>query len=413
MFTNYIISFLVNFGVPEKISRPLANPIMVILLIFVSILLMKICKFLLLKWIRALIVKSRNKWDDILLVNNIPQRISLLIPPIIILSLQAYLIPPRNVHLINFITLICKIYITSVTVLVISSILASVKHIYDDIDSTGQAPVKSILQMIKLITFIIAAIVIISLLIKQSPWTLLKAMGAMAAIGMLVFKDPILGLVAGIQLSAQKMLRIGDWIEMPSYGANGNVIDVSLTTVKVQNFDKTVICVPTYALVSGSFQNWRGMEESGGRRIKRSILLDINSFKFLSNQEINELKKIELLKKYLDDKETEISKHNNKHKIAENPINGRNLTNVGTYRQYIKAFLANHSKIHSDMTFIVRQLQPTEKGLPLEIYVFTTDTDWVKYEEIQADIFDHLLTILPSFKLTVFQYPTALTSLIK
>lgn len=406
MLTENIASFLTKHGIPIKFATGITSILIVIIVILAGYLLMKIFRRYFIKWIELFISKSHNKWDDILIKNKIQNKISLLIPPALLYFLTDYIITTENSHLSYLVHLVCILYMVCIFMTIANSLLNSINEIYENIDVSGQAPIKSILQMIKIMIFIVTFIVVLSLMIKQSPWTLLKAMGALTAVTMLVFKDAILGLVAGIQLSAQKMLRKGDWIEMPKYGANGDVIDISLTTVKVQNFDKTIVSIPTYELVSNSFQNWRGMVDSGGRRIKRSITLDMNSFGFLDKKDLLKLKKVELLKDYIVNKEKEINVHNNKKKIDENIINGRRLTNIGTYRYYIKHYLLNHSKIHDKMTFIVRQLQPTDKGLPLEIYVFTNDTNWVNYEEIQADIFDHLLTVIPEFNLSLFQAPT-------
>ena len=406
MPTDYLIETLENIGVSALASKTIAGFIMLIFIILVGYLAMKICRKYILKWVKSFIDKSHNKWDDILLTYGMADKISSLIPVVLVYYLSGYVFSSDNYKLSYLIHLICIIYIIVLVLMIINALLDAIGYLYEKVDSTGHAPIKSVLQMLKILISIICVIVIISLLIQQSPWTLLKAMGAMTAVGMLVFKDPILGLVAGIQLSAQRMLRKGDWIEMPKFGANGDVIDVSLTTVKVQNFDKTVVSIPAYALVSNSFQNWRGMENSGGRRIKRSINLDINSFKFLKREDLEKLRKIESLTDYVNKKEKDILDHNNKHKTDENLINGRRLTNIGTYRYYVKQYLRNHSKIHNNMTFIVRQLQSTEMGLPLEVYVFTNDTNWVNYEEIQADIFDHLLTVIPEFGLSIYQTPS-------
>ena len=235
----------------------------------------------------------------------------------------------------------------------------------------------------------------------------MTGLGAMAAVLILVFKDTILGFVASIQLSANKMVNVGDWISMPKYNADGTVIDISLNTVKVQNWDKTIATIPTYALVSESFNNWKGMEESGGRRIKRSINIDMKSVDFLNKDQIDKFRKYHVLKDYITSKEKEISDYNKSLKLDEDTItNGRKMTNLGTFRKYLENYLHNHPKIHQDMTFLVRHLQPTEKGLPIEIYVFSNDQAWANYESIQADIFDHILAIIPEFGLRVFQNPT-------
>lgn len=261
---------------------------------------------------------------------------------------------------------------------------------------------KTISQTIKLIFGILFLIQIISLLAGKSPVAILSGFGALSAILMLVFKDTILGFVAGLQLSTNKMVQIGDWIEMPKYGADGDVIDIGLNVVKVRNFDKTITTIPTYALVSDSFKNWRGMQESGGRRIKRSILIDINTIHFLSDAEKDKLRKSSLLAPYLDEKEKQISKHNQSFDMST-VINGRRLTNLGTFRAYLFTYLKNHKDIHQGMTVLVRQLSPNQYGLPLEIYCFTSTTDWGLYENIQSDIFDHIFSVLGEFGLRSYQ----------
>ena len=229
----------------------------------------------------------------------------------------------------------------------------------------------------------------------------------MAAVLMLVFKDTILGFVASIQLSANKMVVPGDWIEMPSHNADGDVLDISLNTVKVQNWDKTITTIPTYALVSESFRNWKGMEESGGRRIKRSVTIDMKSIKFCTPEMIKKFKKIQILHDYIEKKEKELNEHNKKYEIDNSVlVNGRRMTNIGVFRAYIVSYLHNHPEINNEMTSMVRQLEPTDKGLPLQIYVFSSDKRWVYYEKIQSDIFDHILAVAPEFDLRVFQNPS-------
>jgi len=268
-------------------------------------------------------------------------------------------------------------------------------------------PLKGIIQSIKIIGFVVALLFATSILIGKSPILLLSGLGAMTAVIMLVFKDPILGLVAGIQLSANQMLSVGDWLDMPKYGADGDVIDISLTTVKVQNWDKTITTIPTYALISDSFKNWKGMQESGGRRIKRSVLIDANSIHFLTAEEQEQLRKAQLLEPYLAEKEQEISAYNKMSKLdLACRINGRRLTNVGCFRAYLERYLRNHRLIHQGMTLMVRQLAPTHEGISLEIYCFTSTVVWVAYEGIQSDIFDHIYAVLPEFGLRVSQAPT-------
>ncbi|MNJ40449.1 Miniconductance mechanosensitive channel YbdG [compost metagenome] len=253
----------------------------------------------------------------------------------------------------------------------------------------------------------IGGILVISNLIGQSPVILLSGIGALSAVTMLVFKDSILGLVAGIQLTSNDMLRVGDWIEMPKYEADGSITDISLNTVKIQNWDKTITTIPTYAMISDSFKNWRGMQISGGRRIKRSIYIDTSSISFCTPEMIQEFKKIHYLKDYITAKEQEIDEYNVRHEIDRTSlVNGRALTNIGVFRAYIQRYLENHPGVHKDMTLMVRQLAPQETGLPIEIYVFANSTEWAIYEGIQSDIFDHILAIAPSFELRLFQNPT-------
>jgi miniconductance mechanosensitive channel len=258
-----------------------------------------------------------------------------------------------------------------------------------------------------IIVYGIAIILILSILLGRSPKYLFTGLGALAAVLILVFKDTILGFVASIQLTANNMVRIGDWISMPKHNADGTVTEITLNTVKVQNWDKTISTIPTYALVSDSFGNWRGMEESGGRRIKRHINLDMQSVKFCTPEMLEEFNKITCLKDYINDRQVEISKYNESNKIDNSVIvNGRRMTNLGTFRRYLEFYLRNHPMIHDNMTFLIRHLQPTEKGIPLEIYVFSKDQRWANYESIQADIFDHILAVIPHFHLRVFQNPS-------
>lgn len=270
-----------------------------------------------------------------------------------------------------------------------------------------QFPLKGIVQSLKIIGAIAVVIFIVSVLIGQSPVILISGLGAMTAVLMLIFKDPILGLVAGIQLSANNMLSIGDWLEMPKYNADGAVIDIGLTTVKVRNWDNTVTTVPTYALISDSFKNWRAMSESGGRRIKRAIHIDVNSIKFISETQMQRLTKSRLLSQYILEKSREVEAYNrSRSEDLSSALNGRRLTNIGTFRAYLEVYLRNHPNIHRNMTMLVRQLAPGTTGVPIEIYAFTTTVAWAEYESIQSDLFDHIFAVVGEFDLRVFQEPT-------
>jgi miniconductance mechanosensitive channel len=289
----------------------------------------------------------------------------------------------------------------------ISALLNGCLDIYRKFAISKEIPIRSFVQVAKLILFVITAIILMSILLDKNPIYFLSGLGAITAVLMLIFKDAILGLVAGVQLAANRMVARGDWIEMPKYGADGNVVDIALTTVKVQNWDNTITTVPTYALISDSFKNWRGMQESGGRRIKRSLKIDINTVRFCDEAHLKELRKIDLLSDYLKEREAEIAKERSAHKgSGDHHINARALTNLGTFRAYVRAYVKNHPLIHQELTVLVRQLASTENGLPLEIYVFSKDKDWVAYEGLQADIFEHVFAILPAFKLRAFQRGT-------
>jgi len=300
-----------------------------------------------------------------------------------------------------------EIYMLVVALRVVDAALSSTNEIYQKFEVSTRIPILGYLQVVQIVVTVTVLVVAVSIVIDQSPWTLLGGLGAATAIILLIFKDTILGLVAGIQLVANDMVRLGDWIEMPKYGADGDVVEITLNTVKVRNWDKTITTIPTYSLISDSFKNWRGMSESGGRRIKRSLNIDVGSIKFCTTEMVEKFSKIQILKKYIQSKLDELNTHNREHGIDESVlVNGRRITNIGTFRAYLVAYLRAHPQIRQDMTFLVRQLQPTEKGLPLEVYVFSADQVWANYEDIQADIFDHIYAALPQFDLRPFQNPT-------
>ena len=300
-----------------------------------------------------------------------------------------------------------SLWILIFALLSLFSLLNTVEDFTRQSEKSKRLPLRGLFQSIKLVASIFALIFAISLLIGKSPVILLSGLGAMTAVMMLVFKDPILGLVAGIQLSANNMLSVGDWLEMPNYGADGDVIDINLTTVKVRNWDRTITTVPTYALISDSFKNWRGMTESGGRRIMRAIFIDTTSVHFLDAEEIARLRKAELLTDYIEKRLAEINDYNQAHHIdTSSPVNGRRLTNLGTFRAYLTNYLKANPNIHTELIQMVRQLASGPNGIPLEIYAFTNKTAWVEYEGIQADIFDHIFAVLPEFGLRIYQNPT-------
>lgn len=359
-------------------------------------------KRILLSAVKVFVKKSRTKWDDVLTERKVFDRLSHIAPALVIYYL-ANIFPTGQ----ETIERLAIVYIILVGVLVYDSFLNAVIDIYRTYEISKQKPIKGYIQVVKIVTYIFVIIFVISTLMDRSPLVLLSGLGAMTAILMLIFKDSILGLVAGIQLSFNDMVRIGDWIEMPQFGADGDVVDITLNTVMVQNWDKTISTIPAYAMISNSFKNWRGMSDSGGRRIKRSLYIDLNSIKFCTEEMIVRLKKIQYITDYIEKKKEELTQYNKGQNIDDSTfVNGRHMTNVGTFRAYIRAYLRNHPKIHKKMTFLVRQLKLTETGLPIEIYVFSNDQDWINYEGIQSDIFDHLLAVAPEFDLRLFQNPS-------
>lgn len=349
------------------------------------------------------IKNNKLKWDDTLVERKVLDRLILYIPAIIVFN--AAPIFGEGEFLVQRLAVT---YTLVATIFVVDAVLNAINDLYNTYAKNSKAkPIKGFIQVLKIVFGIIIFIVLIANLIGQSPVIILSSLGALTAIYSLIFKDAILGFVAGIQLSANDMVRIGDWIEMGKYGADGYVTDITLTTVKVQNWDKTITTIPTYALISDSFKNWRGMFETGGRRIKRSVFIDMTSIRFLTKEDIERLKKIHYLKDYIEAKEKEIEEYNKKHNInPEIKVNGRHLTNIGTFRAYITNYLKNHPQLNPTLLQIVRQLDPGPNGLPLEIYCFTADTRWVVYEGVQSDIFDHILAVASEFDLRIFQNPS-------
>jgi miniconductance mechanosensitive channel len=396
----HLKDWLINQGITENFAIILQSAIAVVVVLILAWLSDVISRKVLITIITKLVRKTKTHWDDILLERNVFNKLSHFAPAIII-NFSAGMIYHEPTE--QFIQHATHVYMIILTLVLIDSFFNATNDIYNTLPVSKNRPIKGYIQIVKIFFYSLGCISIIAIFINESPKQILTAMGAFAAVLILVFKDTILGFVASIQLSANKMVNIGDWISMPSKNADGTVIDISLNTVKVQNWDKTISTIPTYALVSESFNNWKGMEDSGGRRIKRHLNIDVKSIHFLDDDEIEMAQKVKLITNYIQDKKEEIKKANPENEI---PVNQKRLTNIGTFRKYIEAYLEDHPKIHNDMTFLVRQLQPSEKGLPIEIYVFSNDQEWANYEAIQSDIFDHILAIVPEFNLKIFQNPT-------
>ncbi|MFT5839950.1 MAG: miniconductance mechanosensitive channel [Flavobacteriales bacterium] len=352
--------------------------------------------------VRKLVSKSKNKFDDELYQHGFFKRIGHIVPAVVIYLLSQLLI--ENPALLAFLQKSAVIYVLISAVMALSALLNTVEDTYNASNLAKKAPITGFIQVAKLFVVIIAGLLIISNLMDKSPLLLLSGLGAVTAILLLLFRDTILGFVAGIQIAANRMVNTGDWIEMPKYDADGDVLQVGLTTVKVQNWDKTISTIPTYALISEPVKNWRGMTESGGRRIKRSLNIDIQSIRFCDQQMLDEFTKIRYIKRHIQTKLEKLQRFHSEQQIdTTDLVNSRRLTNIGTLRAYVRAYLENHPDINQDMTLMVRQRPPTEHGLPLEIYCFCADKDWVNFEGVQSDIFDHLLAILPAFKLRAYQ----------
>ncbi|MDZ7749720.1 MAG: mechanosensitive ion channel family protein [Halofilum sp. (in: g-proteobacteria)] len=347
-----------------------------------------------------------RSWRAVLFGHDIFTRLTLALQGVVVYTLARVLLDAGSA-LLPVIEVLSHLWIILFALLSVFSVLNALADMAQSMELASRPPLRGIFQGIKLVGAIIAVILAIALLIGKSPLILFSGLGAMTAILLLIFKDPILGLVAGIQLSANDMLRVGDWLEMPQYGADGDVIDISLTTVKVRNWDKTITSIPSYALISDSFKNWRNIENVGGRRIKRAIHIDATSVRFATDEDLERLRKAELVTGYIEDKVAEIETYNREHGIdPSSPVNGRRLTNLGIFRAYLVAYLGANEHINHELTYMVRQLAPGPEGIPLEVYGFANDTSWVPYEGIQSDIFDHVFAVIPEFGLRLHQGPT-------
>ena len=375
-------------------------------LLVVAYLANLITKRIILRVVRHLVKKTKTDWDDALVNRRVFTRLSHLAPALVI-SFAAPFVFEGNPELVTTAQRIADVYMLLAGLLAVNALLNAIGDVYQGFTVAQRVPITGYIQILKIILTVVVVILALSAGMDKSPLVFFTGLGALTAVILLIFKDTILGFVGGVQLVMNDMVRPGDWIEMPKYGADGDVMEITLNTVKVRNWDKTITTIPTYALISDSFKNWRGMSESGGRRIKRSVHIDVNSIKFCTSEMIERFSKIQILGSYVEQKLKELTDHNREKNIDETvAVNGRRMTNIGTFRAYLVAYLKAHPKIHQQMTFLVRQLQPTERGLQIEIYVFSNDQRWGPYEAIQADIFDHIFSALPEFDLRPFQNPT-------
>jgi len=401
-----ITRWLIAIGFEPQAASRTAGMSDFILVLISCVAFYYISKFIINRIFKRIAARTTSNWDDVLIEYKVFQRMAFLVPGILIYQ-------SISVTLDDFPGLIpaalkmTNLYIIVIFLLIINSFLNAVYAMYEKSEFALYHPIKGYIQIGKIVVFVVVFLLIISLLFNQSPLYMLTGLGAFSAVLLLIFKDPILGFVGGIQLSANDMVRQGDWISMPKFGADGTVLEISLTTVKVQNFDNTISTLPTYSLVSESFQNYRGMKDSGVRRMKRSISIDMSSVKFCTQEMLDKFRKITILQEYIDRTEAELENYNKENNIDNSIfVNGKRQTNIGVFRAYLEEYLAHHPLVDNKSDLLVRQLQPNSSGIPIEIYAFTLETGFIKYEKVQSDIFDHILAIVPEFDLRVFQSPT-------
>ena len=404
---NNIDKLLVSWGMNPQTADWLDQFIAFALVLILAFVADLICRKVLLRAIARLVAKTKATWDDILFNRNVMVYLSHMVAPVVIYLFIPIAFAQTDSVTLSFIRRLCFIYIIFAFLLFINSFLKAAYAVYSEKESMRDRPLKGLLQTLQVSLWSIGIIIVVAELLGKSPFSLLAGLGASAAILMLVFKDSIMGFVSGVQLSANDMLKVGDWITMPKYGADGIVFEVTLNTVKVRNFDNTITTIPPYLLVSDSFQNWRGMRESGGRRVKRSINIDMTSVRFCTPEMLEKYRKIQLLKDYIEQTEAVVEAYNKENGIDnEVLVNGRRQTNLGVFRAYLTAYLKSLPVVNTELNCMVRHLQPTDHGLPVELYFFSTIKDWIPYEGVQADVFDHVLAIIPEFDLRVFQSPS-------
>ncbi|WP_087722349.1 mechanosensitive ion channel family protein [Pandoraea sp. PE-S2T-3] len=375
------------------------------ILVAAALLVQAVATFVIVRVARMVVQRTANRWDDALLSHRVFQRAAHILPYLVIqfgIELVPDVPPKLAIVIANVALATTLLYAT----LAIAGMLNASQAVYATSEHARTRSIKGYVQLGKIALYVVAAIAIVATIIDRSPWLLLSGLGAMSAVLLLVFKDTIMSFVASVQLTSNDMLRVGDWIEMPQVGADGDVVDIALHTVKVQNWDKTITTIPTWRMISESFRNWRGMQQAGGRRIKRTLCIDAGSVGFLDESEIERLSKVHLLAPYLSEKQRTIAEANAALGNAAGVLaNTRRLTNIGTFRAYALAYLKSHPNIHENMTCMVRSLEPSATGIPVELYCFTNTIVWAEYERVQGDVFDHLLAILPEFGLRMYQNP--------
>lgn len=396
---NQINELITTLGFSEEIAGVISQVLLLIAILLVMFLLQYLTRSFIRKGLKKWLEKTETYWDDIFYKSEFFTRLGNILP-VVLLYFSANLIPDFS----DWIQRVALALIAFLSTWSLDASLSAINDIYDDYAIAKSKPIKGYIQVGKIILWLFGLILIISAIMRSSPLLLLGGLGAFSAVLLLVFRDTLLGLFASVQFVTNDMIRIGDWIEMPEYNADGEVFDISVHTVKVSNWDKTISTIPTYALMANSFKNWRGMEMSGGRRIKRALFIDLNSIRFCDQSLLGHLSKIKYIQDYITEKQQEIIQENLSHHADPSDIfAGHNITNLGAFRAYIFGYLKNHPKINNNMEILVRHLAPTDRGLPLEIYAFSRDKQWEVFEDNQAEIFDHLLAILPEFDLAAYQ----------
>ena len=401
----HINKFLIELGVPEGVAAWLDQAIGALILFILAYVIDIITRFIVNKVIGRIIRYTKADWDDKFLEYKVFRYLAHIIPGLIFLVLIPVAV--SDAIWITILERAVKVFMIANILRAIQAAMKALSDIYSQSKTYVNKPIKVIFQVISVIAIFVGIIAIVGIIIDKSFASLFVGLGASMTILMLIFKDSILGFVASWQLSSNDLVRIGDWITMPKYGADGDVEEISLYSIKVRNFDKTITTIPPYSLVSESFQNWRGMTESGGRRVKRSISINMHTIKFCTPEMLERFRKIQYLTKYVEQTEEIIQQYNEQHNIDNTTlVNGRRQTNIGVFRAYLESYLGNHPEINHNMTCMVRQLQPNEKGIQLELYFFVANTNWVFYENVQSNVFDHIMAIVPQFELEIYQYPT-------
>lgn len=401
-----LYDYLISANFSETSAKYLNMMALAIALFIIVLIIDFITRKILVQIFTKFASKSKTNFDDLLVTNKVPRNIAHIIPLLFLIELMPIVLTDFNYYE-NIAEKGLKTFSILLTLWIVRSTLNALKDYFKTLPKLKDKPIDSYIQVFMIFAWVIGIFSAIAILTGIAFINFITGLGAASAVIILVFKDTILGFVASIQVSINDMVHIGDWITFEKYGADGDVIEINLATVKVQNFDKTITTIPTYALISDSFKNWRGMVNSEGRRIKRALNIKLNSVKYLAKDEVDRLKKVQLITSYLDKRESDINGFNIGHKIdKELPLNGRNLTNLGVFRKYAQTYLEQHSAINKDMMIMVRQLAPTTQGIPLEIYAFSTDKRWENYEYIMSDIFDHLIAAVPYFDLEVYELPT-------